>query len=95
VIITKTQRRAPRYQTREHIRQWGSALLNIHRTPQHIYAKVTEPLGATGDRGQLDRPPYSKRSRKASKVPGNVEAAKAMGRVIEVADHGRWVSKAR
>ena len=80
MIITKKQRRLRRaVKTREHIRQLGVARLSVHRTAQHIYAQVTEGSGgkviaaASTLQGSV---------REGLKGTGNVEAAKAVGRMI-------------
>ena len=47
MIITKKQRRLRRaVKTRAHIRDLGVARLTVHRTPRHIYAQVTDAMGA-------------------------------------------------
>lgn len=91
MIITKKQRRLRRaVKSREHIRQLGVARLSVHRTAQHIYAQVTDASGAkviaaastlqTAVRGDL-------------KATGNVEAAKAVGRVIAERSKAAGVSR--
>jgi large subunit ribosomal protein L18 len=91
MIITKKQRRLRRaVKSREHIRQLGVARLSVHRTAQHIYAQVTDSSGAkviaaastlqTAVRGDL-------------KATGNVEAAKAVGRVIAERSKAAGVSR--
>ncbi|MGH8260909.1 MAG: 50S ribosomal protein L18 [Steroidobacteraceae bacterium] len=78
--IGKKPRRLRRAaQTRARIRRLGVARLSVHRTPQHIYAQLTDAAGAkvlasastlqAAVRGDLAR-------------TGNVEAAKAVGRAI-------------
>jgi large subunit ribosomal protein L18 len=80
VIITKKQRRLRRaVKTREHIRQLGVARLTIHRTPQHIYAQVME---ASGARVIAAASTLQEAVREGLKNTGNIEAAKAVGRVI-------------
>ena len=91
MIITKKQRRLRRaVKSREHIRQLGVARLSVHRTAQHIYAQVTDANGGkviaaastlqTAVRGDL-------------KATGNVEAAKAVGRVIAERSKAAGVSR--
>ena len=47
MIVTKKKRRLRRaVKARAHIRDLGVARLSVHRTPNHIYAQVTDPLGA-------------------------------------------------
>src|ERR1700726_3652002 len=49
VIITKKQRRLRRaVKSRAHIRTLAVARLSVHRTPRHIYAQVTDAVGASG-----------------------------------------------
>jgi large subunit ribosomal protein L18 len=78
--ITKKDRRLRRaVKTRAHIRTLGVARLSVHKTPRHIYAQLTDAQGAkviasastvqNAVKGEL-------------KNTGNVEAAKAVGRVI-------------
>jgi large subunit ribosomal protein L18 len=78
--IGKKDRRLRRaLKTRAHIRSLGVARLSVHKTPRHIYAQLTDAQGAkviaaastvqTAVKGDL-------------KGTGNVEAAKAVGRVI-------------
>ena len=56
MIITKKERRLRRaLKTRAHIRALAMARLTVHRTPNHIYAQVTDADGAQGDRGGLHR----------------------------------------
>ena len=46
--ISKKDRRMRRaVKTRAHIREVGSPRLSVHRTPQHIYAQLTDASGAT------------------------------------------------
>jgi large subunit ribosomal protein L18 len=80
MIITKKQRRMRRaVKTREHIRQLGVARLTVHRTPQHIYAQVTE---ASGAKVIAAASTLQEAVRQGLKSTGNVEAAKAVGRAI-------------
>ncbi|HEY1283473.1 MAG TPA: 50S ribosomal protein L18 [Steroidobacteraceae bacterium] len=78
--MTKKDRRLRRaVKTRAHIRTLGVARLSVHKTPRHIYAQLTDAQGAkviasastvqNAVKGEL-------------KNTGNVEAAKAVGRVI-------------
>ena len=78
--IQKKDRRLRRaVKTRAQIRSLGVARLSVHKTPRHIYAQLTDAHGAkviaaastvqTAVKGEL-------------KSTGNVEAAKAVGRVI-------------
>jgi large subunit ribosomal protein L18 len=78
--ITKKDRRLRRaVKTRRHIRILGVARLSVHRTPQHIYAQVTDAAGATVLAAAST---LQDSVRGGLKSTGNVEAAKAVGRVI-------------
>ena len=80
MIITKKQRRLRRaVKTREHIRELGVARLTVHRTSQHIYAQVTD---STGAKVIAAASTVQSKVREGLKGTGNVEAAKAVGRVI-------------
>ena len=44
--ISKKDRRLRRaVKTRQHIRVLGAPRLSVHRTPQHIYAQLTDASG--------------------------------------------------
>jgi len=91
VIITKKQRRLRRaVKTRQHIRQLGVARLTVHRTPQHIYAQVTDSEGA---RVIASASTVQESVRQGLKGTGNVEAAKAVGRVIAERTKAAGVSR--
>jgi len=80
MIITKKERRVRRaVKTRAHIRGLGVARLTVHRTPKHIYAQVTDAEGA---RVIAAAATTQKGVREGLKSTGNVEAARAVGRVI-------------
>jgi large subunit ribosomal protein L18 len=80
VIITKKARRLRRaVKSRAHIRDLGMARLTVHRTPNHIYAQVTDSGGAKVIAAASTT---QKAVREGLKATGNVEAAKAVGRVI-------------
>jgi large subunit ribosomal protein L18 len=78
--IRKKERRLRRaVKTRAHIRNLGVARLSIHKTPRHIYAQVTDALGAK----VLAAASTVQQTVKADlKYTGNVDAAKAVGRAI-------------
>ena len=63
----------------------------MHRTPQHIYAQVTDGRRRQGDRRRLDR--AGSRCAQGLKGTGNVEAAKAVGRAIAERSKAAGVSK--
>jgi large subunit ribosomal protein L18 len=91
MIITKKQRRLRRaVKTREHIRRLGVARLTIHRTAQHIYAQVTDAAGAKVIAAAST---LQTAVREGLKGTGNVEAAKAVGRVIAERAKAAGVSK--
>lgn len=75
--VTSRLRRARR--TRMKIREHEVVRLCIHRTPRHMYAQVTSSDGAKvlASASTLD-----KTLQKKLKVTGNVEAAKAVGKLI-------------
>ena len=70
-------RRARR--ARGKIRELEAVRLSVHRTPRHIYAQII-----AGDGGQVLASASTLQSdvRKALKGTGNVEAAKAVGKLI-------------
>ena len=80
MIITKKERRLRRaVRTRAHIRDLGLARLTVHRTPKHIYAQVTDAVGA---KVLAAASTTQKAVREGLKTTGNVDAAKAVGRAI-------------
>ena len=91
MIITKKQRRLRRaVKTRAHIRGLGTARLTIHRTPNHIYAQVTE---GAGSKVIAAASTLQEKVREGLKGTGNVEAAKAVGRAIAERSKAAGVSK--
>ena len=80
MIITKKARRLRRaLKSRAHIRGLGAARLTVHRTPNHIYAQVTDAEGAKVIAAASTT---QKAVREGLKGTGNVEAAKAVGKAI-------------
>ena len=78
--LTKKDRRLRRaVKTRQHIRELGVARLSVHRTPQHIYAQLTD---ATGAKVLAAASTLQDGVSTGLKGTGNVEAAKAVGRAI-------------
>jgi large subunit ribosomal protein L18 len=78
--ITKQQRRARRaIKTRAKIRELGVARLTVHRTPRHIYAQL---FASDGSKVLAAASTVQKPVAKDLKYTGNVEAAKAVGRLI-------------
>jgi large subunit ribosomal protein L18 len=80
VIITKKARRLRRaVKSRAHIRNLGVARLTVHRTPNHIYAQVTD---ADGAKVIASASTTQKAVREGLKGTGNVAAAAAVGKAI-------------
>jgi large subunit ribosomal protein L18 len=80
MIVTKKQRRLRRaVKSRAHIRNLGVARLSVHRTPNHIYAQITD---ARGGRTIAAASTVQKAVRGELTRTGNVAAAKAVGRAI-------------
>jgi len=91
MTVTKKQRRLRRaLKARAHIRDLGVARLTVHRTPHHIYAQVTDPLGA---RVIAAASTVQKAVRGDLTTTGNVAAAKAVGRAIAERSKAAGVSK--
>jgi large subunit ribosomal protein L18 len=91
VIITKKARRLRRaVKARAHIRNLAVARLSVHRTPNHIYAQVT---AADGAKVIATASTVQKLVREGLKNTGNVEAAKAVGRVIAERSKAAGVSR--
>jgi large subunit ribosomal protein L18 len=91
MIISKKQRRLRRaVKVRAHIRDLGIARLSVHRTPNHIYAQVTD---AAGTRVIAAASTVQKVVREGLKVTGNVAAAKAVGKAIAERTKAAGVSK--
>ena len=89
---TKKDRRLRRAaKTRAHIRELGVARLTVHRTPQHIYAQLTDAAGA---RVLASASTVQEAVRGGLKGTGNIEAAKAVGRAIAERAKAAGVSKA-
>ena len=91
MIVTKKARRLRRaVKARAHIRDLGVARLTVHRTPNHIYAQVTDALGA---RVIAAASTVQKAVREGLKGTGNVAAAKAVGRAIAERTKAAGVNK--
>jgi large subunit ribosomal protein L18 len=91
MIISKKQRRLRRaVRTRAHIRDLSMARLTVHRTPNHIYAQVTDAAGAKVIAAASTT---QKVVREGLKNTGNVAAAKAVGRAIATRAKAAGVSK--
>jgi large subunit ribosomal protein L18 len=91
VIITKKERRLRRaVKSRAHIRNLGMARLSVHRTPNHIYAQVTD---AEGGKVIASASTVQKAVREGLKGTGNVAAAAAVGKVIAERSKAAGISK--
>lgn len=89
--ITKKERRVRRaIKTRARIRELGIARLSVHRTPRHIYAQLMDASGATV---LASASTLQEDVRQGLKGTGNVEAAKAVGRVIAERAKAKGVTK--
>ncbi|MFO7276381.1 MAG: 50S ribosomal protein L18 [Pseudomonadota bacterium] len=79
-MMDKKKRRMRRaLKTRARIRELGLARLTVHRTPRHIYAQITDAMGS---RVLAAASTLQQGVRDGLKSTGNIEAAKAVGRVI-------------
>jgi large subunit ribosomal protein L18 len=91
MMVTKKQRRLRRaVKVRAHIRELGVARLTVHRTSNHIYAQVTDALGA---RTIAAASTVQKAVRGELKNTGNVAAARAVGQAIAAKAKAAGVSK--
>jgi large subunit ribosomal protein L18 len=91
MIITKKERRLRRaVKSRAHIRDLGVARLSVHRTPNHIYAQVTD---AGGTKVIAVASTVQKAVREGLRTTGNVAAAKAVGKAIAERTKAAGVSK--
>jgi large subunit ribosomal protein L18 len=90
-MIKKERRLRRAVKTRTHIRELGMARLTVHRTPQHIYAQLTDPSGAKVIAAAST---VQEAVAKGLKGTGNVEAAKAVGRAIAERAKAAGVAKA-
>jgi large subunit ribosomal protein L18 len=61
------------------IKELEALRLSVHRTPRHIYAQIFAPQG---DKVLVAASTVQKEVRGDLKTTGNIEAAKAVGRVI-------------
>ena len=86
----KSRRLRRALKTRARIREQGVARLTVHRTPQHIYAQLTD---AEGGKVIAAASTVQATVRQGLKSTGNVEAAKAVGRVIAERAKAAGVSK--
>jgi large subunit ribosomal protein L18 len=91
VIVTKKERRLRRaIKVRAHIRTLGVVRLSVHRTPNHIYAQITD---AEGSKVIAAASTVQKSVREGLKGTGNVAAAKAVGKAIADRAKAAGVSK--
>src|ERR1700686_4223645 len=78
--ITKKERRQRRaVKARAQIRALKVARLTVHRTPRHIYAQVFD---GKSERVLVLASTLQKDAAAGLKGPGNIEAAKSVGRTI-------------
>ena len=78
--ISKKERRMRRaIKTRARIRELGTARLTVHRSTQHIYAQVVD---ASGSKVLACASTIQGAVRAGLKGTGNIEAAKAVGKLI-------------
>ena len=61
------------------IKELVAVRLSVHRTPRHIYAQIIAP---EGDKVLVSASTLQKDVRGELKTTGNIEAAKAVGRII-------------
>jgi len=61
------------------IKELAALRLSVHRTPRHIYAQI---FAAQGDKVLVAASTVQKEVRGDLKTTGNIEAAKAVGRII-------------
>ncbi len=72
------------------IKELAAVRLSVHRTPQHIYAQI---FAAGGDTVLVAASTLQKEVRGELKTTGNIEAAKAVGRVIAERARAKGISK--
>jgi large subunit ribosomal protein L18 len=78
-ISKKARRQRRSVKTRARIRTLNVARLSVHRTPRHIYAQLTD---ASGSKVLASASTVQETVRQGLKGTGNVDAAKAVGRLI-------------
>jgi large subunit ribosomal protein L18 len=72
------------------IKELAALRLSVHRTPRHIYAQI---LAAEGDKVLVAASTVQKDVRGDLKTTGNIEAAKAVGRVIAERAKAKGIAK--
>ena len=72
------------------IKELAAVRLSVHRTPRHIYAQIIAP---EGDKVLVAASTLQKDVRGDLKTTGNIEAAKAVGRVIEERAKAKGIAK--
>ena len=86
------QRRALR--GRAKIKELAALRLSVHRTPRHIYAQIIAPQGEDeGDKVLVTASTLQKDVRGELKTTGNIEAAKAIGRIIAERAKAKGIAK--
>jgi len=76
--------------SRVKIKELAALRLSVHRTPQHIYAQIFTP---DGDKVLVAASTLQKEVRGELKTTGNIEAAKAVGRVIAERAKAKGIAK--
>jgi len=89
-LTSKERRQRRAVKGRLHIRDLGVARLTVHRTPRHIYAQVFDPTGA---RVLASASTVQEAVTKDLKGTGNVDAAKAVGRMLAERAKAAGISK--
>jgi large subunit ribosomal protein L18 len=89
--ITKKERRSRRaIKSRAKIRELGVARLTVHRTPRHIYAQLFDAAGA---KVLATASTVQEAVKTGLKGTGNIDAARAVGRVIAERARAAGVTK--
>ena len=76
--------------SRVKIKELRALRLSVHRTPQHIYAQIFAP---EGDKVLVAASSLQKEVRGELKTTGNIEAGKAVGRVIAERAKAKGIAK--
>jgi large subunit ribosomal protein L18 len=72
------------------IKELAAMRLSVHRTPRHIYAQIFAP---EGDKVLVAASTLQRDVRGELKTTGNIEAAKAVGRVIAERAKAKGIDK--
>ena len=76
--------------SRVKIKELAALRLSVHRTPQHIYAQI---FSAQSDKVLVAASTLQKEVRGELKTTGNIEAAKAVGRIIAERAKAKGIAK--